>query len=117
MGGLVVGASRHPSVAILVSSDPLECCLLGPQAPFTHSFPATFSDVMNMESDLRYLFEEKGVLTEDVEKLVTMGGTSMSRLSLLDDSRAGARSSITKIIGLDPDTAEGRGRLISILDA
>ena len=85
--------------------------------PLVFSYLARFFVIMGLEFDLRYLFEEKGVLVEDVEKLVTMGITSMSRLSLLDDSRTGARNSITKILGLDPDTADGRGRLIAILDA
>ena len=85
--------------------------------PLVFSYLAHFFVIMGLEFDLRYLFEEKGILVEDVEKLVTMGITSMSRLSLLDDSRTRAGNSITKILGLDPDTADGRGRLIAILDA
>ena len=70
-----------------------------------------------MNSDLLYLLEEKGVTEQDVEKLREMNITSMSRLSLLEDTRAGARQAIGKALELDVDTAGGRGRLIAVMDA
>ena len=70
-----------------------------------------------MQSDLKFLLEEKGVHLDDVAKLLGMSITSMGRLALLEDTRAGARDAFTKVLVLDTDTAAGRGRLIAVLDA
>ncbi len=76
---------------------------------------AVFTSVL--QPDLLYLLEEKGVAEQDIQKLREMNITSMSRLSLLEDTRAGARQAIGKILELEVDSAEGRGRLIAVMDA
>ena len=70
-----------------------------------------------MDATLKYLYEEKGVKEPDMQLLETMGITSISRLALLEDTRAGAREAIRTTLGLDIATPDRRGRLISVLDA
>ncbi len=70
-----------------------------------------------MQSDLKFLLEGKDVHPDDVAKLLGMSITSMGRLAPLEDTRSGAREAFTKHLGLDTDTAAGRGRLIAALDA
>ena len=85
---------------------------------FVLALVTCFAVIMaSMQPDLMFLLEEKGVTEQDVEKLKAMGITSMSRMSLLEDTRAGARQAIGKVLELDADTPDGRGRLIAVLDA
>jgi len=70
-----------------------------------------------LNSDVRFLFEEKGVHEDDMTELATAGITTMSRLSLIADSRAEARTTIAALLKLDPATPGGVARQVAVLDS
>jgi hypothetical protein len=80
--------------------------------------PHVFIMAVNvMAPDMRYLLEEKGVDDELINSLTASGITTISRLSLLEDTRAGMRKVIEQTFKLDPDVGNNRMRQVCLLDA
>ena len=77
-----------------------------------------YFDMANiMAPDLRFLLEEKGVDEGMVESLTMAGISTISRLSLLEDSRAGMRKVLETTFKLDPAEGLNRVRQVCVLDA
>lgn len=111
---------RSPSAAYLAQLVALSgvCSSWSPSRTQSYFSRRLFRVIaMSINSDLRYLYEEKLVKEEDVDKLTEMGINSIARLALLEDNRAGVREVIGKVLSLDVNTPDGRGRLISVMDA
>jgi hypothetical protein len=80
--------------------------------------PHVFIMAVNvMAPDMRYLLEEKGVDDELINSLTASDITTISRLSLLEDTRAGTRKVIEQTFKLDPDVGNNRMRQVCLLDA
>ena len=70
-----------------------------------------------MAPDLLYLLEEKGVDEELIAKLLAAGITTVSRLSLLEDTRAGMRKVLETMFQFDPNAPGTLMKQVSIMDA
>jgi len=106
----VRGASPQPSFAFRARAPDL---IVHRKFPYIKLFAmaATF------QSDVKFLLEEKGVAADDMKVLEACGLLTMSRLSLIADARAGARTMISGLLKLDPADPAGLRRVVAVLDA
>ena len=73
---------------------------------------------LEMNPSLTYLFEEKGVDAETIEKLKTMGINTLGRFSLWADDRKELRKVLKEDLGMDPDVdKKHRVGQIAVVDA
>ena len=73
--------------------------------------------VHTMAANFLYLLEEKGVAKDVIEKLQSVGITTMSRLALWVDTREELRA-VMKELGFDPTAGlENKLKTVTVMDA
>ena len=96
--------------------------LLAEHSAYVNKFTLSYQCIVimahsDMAPDLRFLLESKGVDDTLVNDLAAAGITTISRLSLLADTRASMREALETTFKLDPAQGNNRLRQVCVLDA